>query len=453
MAVEDNTTRRDFLAQTAAVAAAGAVAGATPAAWARPGRVRGANDRVNMAVVGIRSRGNGLAQGFARLENVHVKTLVDPDENLFPDRVKKIEEIQGTAPGTETDLRKAFADPDIDAVVIATPDHWHALATIWAVQAGKDVYVEKPCSHNIWEGRKMVEAARKHDRIVAVGFQNRSNKSVRAAMNFLHQGELGDVYMARGLCYKPRDGIGFEKNRDVPTGVNYDLWLGCAKDRPFNKNHFHYEWHWLWEYGCGDIGNQGPHQFDIARWGMNKNEHPSRITSTGGYYAWKSDQETPNTQTASLEYDDGRMMVFEVRGLYTNGDDGIKIGNLFYGTKGWMHLNGSSWRTFFGRKNEPGPSNESAESFADPTNLAGAGGGNHFGNFIAAVRAGDSKLLSCDIEEGFMSTALPHLANIAYRTGDALKFDGKREQFIKNDDANKLLTREYRKPYVVPEEV
>jgi predicted dehydrogenase len=458
---QSESSRREFLIQSAQVAASVAAAG-TLASCAAPrpapivqGRVIGANDRINMAVIGIRSRGMQLASGFAKVPGVHIKTLADVDENLFADRVRQIEQAQGAPPATEWDLRRVLDDPDVDAVAIATPDHWHALATIWACQAGKHVYVEKPCCHNIWEGRKMVEAAGYYNRLVAVGFQNRSIDNVRAAMKFIHDGGLGEVYMARGLCFKPRESIGRPQNEPVPEGVHYDLWLGPAPQRPFNRNHFHYEWHWNWTYGAGDIGNQGPHQFDIARWGLNKNEHPVRVSSAGGYFKWDSDQETPNTQTAMLEYADGKLLQFEVRGLYTNGEDDITIGNLFFGTEGWMHVNGSDWKTYFGRKNQPGPSSESADEYADPANLAGAGGEGHFANFIYALRSGDRRNLTSDIEEGFISTALPHLANIAYRTGATLAFEGRTEQFTGHmaGEANRLLTRNYRKPYIVPKKV
>ena len=454
-------SRRAFLIHSAQLAS-GLATGSALASCAAPravpvarGRVIGANDRINLAVLGIRSRGMQLAKGFAKIPNVRVRTLVDVDENLFADRVRDMERVQGVAPGTEWDLRRVLDDPAIDAVAIATPDHWHALATIWASQAGKHVYVEKPCCHNLWEGRKMVEAARRYGCLVAVGFQNRSIDAVRAAMKFLHEGGLGEIYMARGLCFKPRDSIGRRVNEPVPDGVHYDLWLGPAPRRPFNRNHFHYEWHWNWTYGAGDIGNQGPHQFDIARWGLGEHEHPRRITSSGGYFKWDSDQQTPNTQTATLEYADGKLLQFEVRGLYTNHEDGIRIGNLFFGTEGWMHLNGSSWKTYFGRKNEPGPSSESAEEYADPADLAGTGGGGHFANFIHALRTGDRAKLTSDIEEGFVSTALPHLANIAYRTGAVLTFDGATERFTGHmaGQANRLLSRDYREPYVVPRHV
>ena len=208
--------------------------------------------------------------------------------------------------------------------------------------------------HNIWEGRKMVEAARKHNKLLQVGFQNRSIGNVQKAMKFLHDGGIGDVYMAKGLCYKPRDSFGRAPDSAVPEGVHYDIWIGRAEFYPYNEKKFHYNWHWFWNTGNGDIGNQGPHQFDIARWGMNKNEHPVKVSSHGGYYKWKDcDQQTANTQMAQLEYADGKILQFEVRGLYTNGeaDYDVKIGNLFYGTEGWMEVNGSNWKTYMGRKN------------------------------------------------------------------------------------------------------
>lgn len=485
-------SRRQFLTrstQTAAgIVAAGSLVSYT-AAQTTPNagsRILGANEQINLAVIGIHGRGQELAGGFARIPNVRIKTLCDIDENLFAEPIKEIEEIQGSAPATQNDLRRVYDDKDIDAVVIAAPNHWHALATIWACQAGKHVYVEKPCSHNIREGRKMVEAARRHDRLVAVGFQNRSIRNVRQAMKFLHDGKLGEIYMARGLCFKPRDtigkcadGLGSGKDyeywvwgeegtcydSDYMKAVNYDLWLGPAPERPFNYNRFHYNWHWNWDYGNGDIGNQGPHQFDVARWGINKNEHPVKISSSGGYFAFDSDQQTPNTQAAVFEYADGKILQFEVRGLYTNGESAIaseqqtqkqvdiKIGNLFFGTKGWMSIDGSTWKTYFGRKNEPGPSSETVEEYADPMNLAGAGGDAHFSNFINALRSGKRQDLSCDIETGFMSTALPHLANISYRLGRNLTFDGAKEKFVGDKEADRMLTRKYRKPYIVPESV
>ena len=482
-------SRRQFLAHSGKTAvglvAAGTLASCTSpqAAPAAKSRVLGANDRVNVAVIGIRSRGLKLASSFAELSDARVKTMVDVDENLFAERVNKIEEIQGDRPSTKYDLRRTLDDKDIDAVVIATTDHWHALATIWACQAGKHVYVEKPCCHNIREGRKMVEAARKYNRIVTVGMQSRSMQGARSAMKFLHKGGIGDVYMARGLCFKPRDSIGKQPDGPMPAGsgevnigfgkmpaftadylkaVHYDMWLGGAPKRPFNPNRFHYNWHWLWDYGCGDIGNQGPHEVDIARWGLNKNEHPVKIHSAGGYFAFDSDQQTPNTQTATFEYADGKILQFEVRGLYTNAEAGITIGNLFYGTEGWMEMEAASWnrtgwRTYFGRKKEPGPSSEDyvkeGEEKYDAMDLSGTGEMPHIRNFIHALRSGNKDDLTCDIELGYTSNVLPHLANISHRLGRSLQFDSCKEKFVGDKEANGMLTRKYRKPYVVPERV
>ncbi len=457
MRSKSTISRRDFIKHGSKVAAGVAVVGAmAPMARAAKGRVIGANDTINIAVVGIKGRGGGLINNFARIKGVKICTLCDVDERVLNKRAAAFEKKNGGRKvKTEYDMRKVFDDKDIDAVVIAVPNHWHALATIWACQAGKHVYVEKPCSHNIWEGRKMIEASRKYDRLVQVGFQNRSNTNVRAAMEFLHSGKLGKIYMARGLCFKPRGSFGKFPDSAVPSGVHYDKWVGPAEMYPFNEGKFHYNWHWHWNTGNGDTGNQGPHQFDIARWGLGQKEHPVKISSHGGYFKFGDvcSQETPNTQTSLFEYADGSLLEFGTRGLYTSLEDDIKIGNLFYGTEGWMHLNGSTWKTYFGRKNKPGPSSTSYEPEDDPMILTGGSGNVHMNNFITALRSGKRSDQTCDIEVGFMSTCLPHLANISYRTGKQIIFDGKNEKCINNPEANNLLTRKYRKPYVMPNRV
>lgn len=455
--MKDN--RRAFIKKTA-LGTTGITLGASTIAFSAKSykSIKGANDRINMGVVGVRGQGNGHLRrwaGMAKDKNVFVKTICDVDENLFAERVQNVNKIQGEKPGTEIDMRKVFEDKDIDAISFATPNHWHALGTIWAVQAGKDVYVEKPCSHNIWEGRQMIEAANKYGRIVQVGFQNRSISNIRKAMQALQNGVIGDVYMAKGLCYKPRGSFGKSPNGAPPAGLHYDMWLGPAKYRPYNEKRGHYNWHWHWNTGNGDIGNQGPHQFDIARWGLGKDEHPVRVQSSGGYYKYTDcSQETPNTQSAVLEYADGKILQFEVRGLDTNAEGklGVKIGNIFYGTEGWMEVNGSKWQVYKGRDGEPGPGSEGEESNNNTLGyLAAPGGGGHYGNFIAAVRSGNKSDLTCDIYEGFLSTALPHLANISYRLGGvALDFNPQAEKFINHEGANDMLTREYRQPYVVP---
>jgi predicted dehydrogenase len=465
MALESSGISRRKLLARGTKTAAGVVATTALASCTAPQpevpattRVIGANDRINIAVIGTRGRGKAHLREFAKIPNVRVKTVCDVDERLFPERVKMVADVQGHTPGTEYDLRRVLDDKDIDAVATATPNHWHALVTIWACQASKHVYVEKPASYNVFEGRKMVEAASKYNRIVAVGFQSRSHPNVQQAMKFLHEGGLGDIYMAKGLCYKPRHSFGIAPNGPVPEGVHYDLWLGPAAYQPFNEKRFHYNWHWHWNTGNGDIGNQGVHEMDIARWGLGKNEHPVKVSSSGGYYKYTAaecSQETPNTQTAVFEYADGKILQFEVRGLYTNAEQDVRIGALFFGTEGWMHLNssGKTWATFLGKKNEPGPTSEAADPSADPSNLTSSGGGGHFENFIAALRSGKEQDLTANIEGGHLSAALPHLANISYRLGRNLVFNGAKEKFVADKEADRMLTRKYRKPYVVPEQV
>ncbi len=493
--MSEKISRREFITRGAVGVAAGSALISTGAkSYAR---ILGANDTINMAVIGIRGRGGSHIDNFAKMDKVRIKYLVDIDENLFEHRLKQVEKIAGYRPQTEWDMRKVYEDKDIDAVSVATPNHWHALATIWAARAGKHVYVEKPSTHNVWEGRKMVEASRKHNVLIQVGFQNRSRINTNMGMKFLHDGKLGKIYLARGLCFKPRPDIGLYPDGPMKPGekfrlnlesghyeppytkgylakVHYDMWLGAAPKRPFNRNRFHYNWHWHWDYGNGDTGNQGPHQFDIARWGLNHKDYPVRVRSYGGYFAYKSSQETPNTQTSIFEYADGTILEFGTRGLYTNPEGiflpdiqmtatgeiytstkakPVKIGNIFLGTEGWMQIDsGGNWQTFYGRKNEPGPtSGDTNEEAYDPMNLAGAGG--HFNNFIAAVRSGKRSDLTCDVEVGFLSSALPLIANISYRLGRELYIDGKNERFLHDKEANKMLTRNYRKPYVVPDKV
>jgi predicted dehydrogenase len=325
----------------------------------------------------------------------------------------------------------------------------------------------------------MVEAAVKYKKVVQVGTMNRSRPVVLAALQFMQEGGLGEIYMARGLCFKPRPSIGKYPDGPLQAGetyrlnvesgqaepvwdsaylakVNYDLWLGPAPLRPFNRNRFHYTWHWHWDYGDGDTGNQGPHQFDIARWGLGKNEHPVKVRSTGGYFGEASSQETPDLQTSLFEYADGKVLEFGTRGGFTNDEGTQRIGNLFYGKKGWLWLDGNdgrSWQSYFGRKNEKGPGSQGpAGGGGDPVGLTTIETP-HYRNFGDALRAGDPKKLNCNILEGHLSSTLPQLANISYRVGRALQFDGKTERIVGDEEANQLLTRAYRKPYAVPDRV
>ncbi len=476
MTGSDGISRREFLSRTAATAAAGTIVMSGTATAQSPRKVLGANDRINLAIVGIHGQGGAHIQGFPRIPNVRIKTLCDIDENLFPQRLKIFEQKFGYVPGTEWDMRKVFDDKEIDAVTFAVPNFWHALATIWACQAGKHVYVEKPACWGIWEGRQMVTAARKFNVLVQVGFQNRSRKTTRAAIELLHSGKLGKVYMARGLCFKPRGDIGLYPDGPMKEGekftltkdgggpsmsytqayldkVHYDNWIGPARQRPFNRNRFHYNWHWQWEYGGGDTANQGPHQFDIARWGLNKEEYPVKVRSFGNLYLYKdSAQNTPNTQTSIYEYADGTILEFATRGLLTNPEGSERIGDVFYGSEGWLEIDADgNWQTYFGRKNEPGPNSKNIpEEVSNALSTVGSGSSGHYGNFIDAIRSGKRSELNCDIEVGYRSSVLPCLGNISYRVGHEVKFDGARERFVNDPEADKLLTREYRAPYVVP---
>ncbi len=489
MSKRSEISRRDF-ASRSLLAVAGVAAGKAALGAPKPGsgpavgaRVMGANDRVVVASIGVRGQGDAVKRGFARLPNVEIKTLCDVDENLFASRAQdpQLKNVATFRPGYQRDLRRVFEDKDVDAVIVATPNHWHALATIWGLQAGKHVYVEKPASHTVWEGRKMVEAAQRYGKLVQVGTMNRSRPPVIEAIKFIKDGGIGEVYMARGLCFKPRPSIGkyadgpmapgeqYKLNVEATTiepaydnaylaNVSYDIWLGPAPARPFNRNRFHYNWHWHWDYGNGDTGNQGPHQFDIARWGLGKNEHPVRIRSGGGYFGEESSQETPNVHSTIFEYADGKILEFGTRGGYTNDEGTQRIGNLFYGTKGWVWIDGDGrkWQSYLGRKEDKGPGadvpKEKSGSGSDPLVLTSTEYP-HYQNFIDAIRANDPKMLACDIVEGHLSSTLPHLANISYRVGRALTFDGKTETIVGDAEASKLLTREYRKPYVIPEKV
>ena len=425
--------RRTFLASAGSGMAALALGGGSRAA--------GPNDRINLAVIGFRGRGKSHIEAFTRDKRSAVVTHCDVDSRQFDEAAAGVEKASGSRPATVQDLRRVLDDKAIDAVSIATPNHWHALATVWACQAGKDVYVEKPVSHDFAEGRAMVEAARKHDRIVQAGTQNRSIAGVAEAVAALRSGVIGEVFLAKGLCYKPRGSIGHRDDSAVPAGVDYNLWLGPATDRPFNANRFHYEWHWNWDYGNGDLGNQGIHQMDVARWGLGQADWPTTIASSGGRYGYKDDGETPNTQVCSYRYPDAEL-VFEVRGLPTNGEQGITIGNIFYGTKGYLTINGSKWATYLGepaaKAYQPGPKGEG------PTPEQA-----HFANFLDAVVARDPKKLHAEVLEGHRSSALCHLGNIAYRTGRTLAFDPKTETFPKDPQATGLLGRAGRAPFTI----
>ena len=436
--------RREFFADTAKLAAAMAAIPGMNAVAAPEGddgdtKPVGPNDTVRLAVCGVNNRGKDHIAGWSHLKDVRITAICDVDLRAAGRGAKLVERSSKTAPNIVQDIRRLLDDKSIDAISIATPNHWHALATIWACQAGKDVYVEKPVSHNVSEGRRMVEAARKHERIVQTGTQCRSHKGIQDAIAFLRSGKLGQIYMAKGLCYKPRGSIGQTADSMAPAEVDYNIWLGPAPERAFNENRFHYNWHWNWDYGNGDLGNQGIHQMDLARWGLGKNEFPKAVVASGGRFGYTDQGQTPNTLLVGLEFDDCELQ-FEVRGLLTNDEAQVKIGDIFYGTEGMLAISSyTTWQSFLGPKLEKGP--------------GGSGGGDHYANFIKAVKARDSKILAADIEEGHLSSAYCHLGNIAYRLGRKLRIHPSTESFEGDSEADGMLTREYRTPFVVPAKV
>ena len=445
----------------------------------------GPNDTIRVAVIGANGRGQSHVGGFAGKPGTQVTHICDCDENVGQKVCEATGEKQnGQKPTWVKDIRKLLDDKSIDAVSIATPNHWHSLAAIWAVQAGKDVYVEKPVSHNVLEGRRLVQTARKHNRIVQTGTQSRSNPGMRDAMAFIHSGGIGDVKISRGLCYKRRDSIGPKGNYEPPKEVDYDLWSGPAPILPVTRKKFHYDWHWQWAYGNGDLGNQGIHQMDLCRWALNENRLCERTFSLGGRFGYEDAGETANTQVVVHDFGK-RQLIFEVRGLPTDSYKEAKVGIIVEGTQGYLVMASYEGGTAFD---------------LDGKVIKQFSGGNddfHYQNFQEAVRKRDYKVLNADVEEGHLSSALCHLANISLRLGtdvdtadvsgklldisgpenvqacwqrtaDHLKsnkveeykvqvgprmtFDPISETFPGNSKANAMLTREYRRGFEIPTE-
>ncbi len=473
MPKETEMNRREFL-KSSAKSSAGLAALGGMSFITHPERVFGANDRVQVAVIGLHGQGWSHVQQYSKIPTAQVAALCDVDENVMGDRLKQMEKMGLPQPKTYTDIRKLLEDKSIDAISIATPNHWHSLMAIWGCQAGKDVYVEKPCSHNWWEGRQLVRAANKYDRIVQHGTNSRSGGAVIEGIQKMREGLIGDVYLARGLCFKWRDTIGRAKEDTVPSGVHYDLWTGPAPMKPFTKNRFHYNWHWIWDTGNGDIGNQGIHELDVARWGLGVG-FPTKVSAIGGHFMFDDDQETPNTLNCAFEFKtpEGKvkMLEFEVRHWIGNHEAGIgtpafgrhsvpaaigqvgsaskikresdTIGNAFYGSKGYLAMNGyDSYKSWLGPTQEPGP------SAVRP--------GNNWANFIEVVRSRDKSKLNAPVEEGHISCTLFHLANASYRLGRTIHFVPDSEEINGDEEARQLLRdadRGYRDPFVVPEQL
>ena len=477
--------RREFL-NTAALSAAIAALNVPSAIAADEPRSAGSTapgERLRIAVVGVNGRGKEHVRGFLNQKDCEIVTICDCDEAVITTAMKDVEKKQGHAPHYEKDVRKVVEDKNIDIVTIATPNHWHSLIAIWAMQNGKDVYVEKPISHNIFEGRRVVQVARETSRICQAGTQSRSMTGMQAAIAAVHSGKIGTVKLAYGSCYKPRGSIGKTMgDQPTPKTMDYDLWCGPSPLEPLHRKSVHYNWHWIWNTGNGDLGNQGIHEMDKARWGLNKAGLPKTVKSVGGRFGYIDDGQTANTQLCIYDYGDAEI-IFEVRGLSTGDFKGAKVGNVFFGSEGYIVCPSYSSGAMFDADGKK------VQSFS--------GDGDHFANFLKAVRSRKQSDLHADIEEGHLSSALCHLGNISYRLGaettldkvkdltsdkDALEafarmkkhlednkvdlstaigragpllaFDSKSERFTGGGEegkkANTMLTREYRKGFEIP---
>jgi predicted dehydrogenase len=429
--------------------------------------ILGANDRVNVGIVGLGGRGNDHIGFYGTLDSdCRMAAICDVNQAAREKANARIQKAKGYTAKEYNDMRELFASKEIDAVSLPLPNHWHALATIWACQAGKDVYVEKPACHNIFEGRKMVEAARKYKRMVQVGSQSRSIPYKQQAIKLIHDGAIGSLYQVKGICYRRRFTIGHTPDEPVPPGVDWDKFLGAAQYKPYSKNKFAYNWHWFWDTGNGDIGNQGIHEMDINMWALNRTDWPATVMSSGAKYVWKDDQETPNTLLAAYNFGDVEM-TFEVRNLPTPTENAAPVrpnyvGNLFLGDKGFMTVDGTGFHLY----------KSAAASQGEGVRGASASTGNlekyetgesapsdkqdtapHMKNFLDAVRSRDYKSLTAEVEIGAHSANFCHFANIAYRTGRMLHLDTKSGEAVGDSEASALYTRDYRKPYVVPDRV
>ena len=437
--------RRDFLRDSAlfgtALAGVAATGSSLPAFEETTTAKRQADDRLRVAVVGVRGRGMAHVGGFLNKQlNCVITTICDADSAVIGNAMKAVEKAQKAPPKYVQDIRKVVEDKDIDIISIATPNHWHALAAIWAMQNSKDVYVEKPVSHNVSEGRRMVEVARKHKRICQAGTQIRSMPGIREAIAWLQSGKLGKLLVARGLCYKPRISIGkVDGPQPVPKSVDYNLWCGPAPMTPLMRYKLHYDWHWIWDYGNGDLGNQGIHQMDVARWGLGRSELCKGAISIGGRFGYKDDGQTANTQICVFDYGDAEL-IFEVRGLGTPKYKGAGVGNVFHCTDGYLVCPGYAKAVAYSPKGEV---------------LKTFDGGNdqlHFVNFVKAVRSRNAADLNGDILEGHLSSALCHLGNISYRLGTVQKYVKARASFGDDKAAAETLerTREHLKSNKLP---
>ncbi len=428
--IKRDLSRRQFLGRSAknaagvAVGMVGLSAGVALAA--------SANCRLRIGVLGVRNQGRQLASLFAEEPNVDVAVLCDVDRNLEVGARKAVRDLTGREVRWESDFRRVLDDSSIDAVVIATPDHWHAIMGVMASQAGKDCYLEKPVSHTIEEGQRLVAAARKYGRIVQTGLQQRSGSHFQSAVELVKSGKLGAVRLAKAWFANARKPIGHRRDDVPPSGLDYEMWLGPAPTHAFTSNRCHYNWRAFWDYGTGELGNWGVHLLDVARWGLGV-ELPQRVSAAGGKYCFEDDQETPDTLHATFSYPQ-HTILWEHR-LWTNhGLEGRGSGVSFHGERGTLVVDRSGWKVY--------DSDERLTSDTSEQQKA------HIRNFLDCVRSRQTP--AADIEIGHISTTLCHLGNIAWRVGREVCFDAATHSFGSDLTANALLTKDYRAPWLLP---
>jgi predicted dehydrogenase len=436
--------RRDFI--SSAAIAGGAQLIGTSRAWAN------ANDRIRVAIIGLGGRSRDHIKQMSRIPGVELAAFCDADESQMAQKAADFASVIGKKPVLQQDFRRMLEDKSIDVVTIATCNHWHALAAIWAAQAGKHVYVEKPVCHDLFSGAQMVAAARKYNRLRQGGTQRRSSGYVRHAIQSLREGVIGDVYMARCVHYQKRDSLGFQDSVNPPSSMNWDLWVGPARMQPFNRNFQPYNWHWFWDFGNGELGNNGVHYIDVARWGLNKT-FPSKIYSTGGRFGYKDQGQTPNTQLTTYQFDDGTELVVDIRGRFSNSDGDLTSGVIFYGSKGYMisDHNHDKFKVFLEGRTTPEPDPAHLTELASTSEREATYA--HFQNYFEALRAGKRDMLAAEINETYQSTAFCLLGNISYRLNRELRFDPATHRFIGDSEADAMLKDKYRAPFSVPETV
>ncbi|MDZ4707710.1 MAG: Gfo/Idh/MocA family oxidoreductase [Saprospiraceae bacterium] len=438
-------SRRTFLKKTLAGTSIALAGGILPGfSAASYNRIRGANEHFRVSVMGVNSRGLALAQTFAQQDNCDVLHICDVDKKAIAGCQKKLESIQSVKTQGYKDFQSSLESNDIDALVIAAPDHWHAPAALLALKAGKQVYIEKPCSHNPNEGELLVKAAKQYQKKMQMGNQRRSYPNIVLGMQELKDGAIGRVYFGKGWYTNNRESIGTGKTSAVPEWLDWNLWQGPAPRQPYKDNIVHYNWHWFWHWGTGEALNNGTHMIDLLRWGMEE-DYPIRVSSNGGRYRYKDDWETPDTQVINLDFKDGKSMTWEGRscnGVYVEGSS---VGVVFYGEKGSMLFNGGNGYTIYDLNNKIvktiKPEQKSdARNIADPS---GGLDGIHVRNFFDSINGKAS--LHADIDSGHKSTLLMQLGNIAYRVGMTLDIDPTNGHILNNIAAQKFWSREYEK--------